>query len=270
MGEPEAARAASRLSARRRHRGPSHRPRHPDAQCGLSAPLRHAAEKSLARYDGLGAAPERRWSVCRSANGDRLEEASLAEAKRLNRPIEYPVSSKADKKAVARRIAERDAIQDGLVCVLRCIEPCASFEVYRNRNAKQLELKSRQRKRMHLYHYQLHPVLGWMNARIPRIQTLFPFSIRICLNGREWLARQLTEARVDYVTEGNCMVLPVVDVRSPPAADSISLLKLAGFAAEFREYRGWRARPVAAHSRLAEAPAKVPVRRFFDPTEHGC
>ncbi len=59
------------------------------------------------------------------------EEASLAEAKRLKRPIEYLRSSKREKESVARRLAEKDGVRDGLVGVLRCIEPCASFEVYR-------------------------------------------------------------------------------------------------------------------------------------------
>jgi hypothetical protein len=132
----------------------------------------------------------------------RLEEASLAEAKRVQRPIEYLRSSKIDKEKFARTIAERDRVRDGLVCVLRCIEPCSSFEVYRNREEKRLQLKRRPRKCMHLYHYQFHPVLGWMNARI---QTWFPFSIQICLNGREWLARQLDHAGSLYLKHDNCM-----------------------------------------------------------------
>ena len=133
----------------------------------------------------------------------RLEEASLAEAKRLGRPIEYLRSSKIDKEELARKIAEQDGVKNGLVCVLRCIEPCSSFEVYRNRDKRRLELKKRQRKCMHLYHYQFHPELGWMNARV---QTWFPFSIQICLNGREWLARQLSRNQSRYVKHDNCMV----------------------------------------------------------------
>jgi len=133
----------------------------------------------------------------------RLEQASLAEAKRFDRPIEYLRSSKIDKEEFARKIAAKDGVQDGLVGVLRCIEPCSSFEVYRNRDEKQLELKKRQRKCMHLYHYQFHPEFGWMNARV---QTWFPFSIQICLNGREWLARQLNRNKSRYVKHDNCMV----------------------------------------------------------------
>ncbi|HEX6804056.1 MAG TPA: hypothetical protein VF133_10295 [Terriglobales bacterium] len=133
----------------------------------------------------------------------RLEQASLTEATRLNRPILYLRSSQTDKEELARGIARRDGVNEGLVCVLRSIEPCASFEVYRNRDQKQLELKSRQRKCMHLYHYRFHPVFGWINARL---QTWFPFSIQICLNGREWLARQMDRNRIEYLRHDNCIV----------------------------------------------------------------
>jgi hypothetical protein len=40
-----------------------------------------------------------------------------------------------------------------------------------------------------------------MNARI---QTWFPFPIQICLNGREWLARQMDADRIQYAAQGNC------------------------------------------------------------------
>ena len=42
-----------------------------------------------------------------------------------------------------------------------------------------------------------------MNARI---QTWFPFQIQICLNGRQWLARQTDQAGLSYVRQDNCFV----------------------------------------------------------------
>jgi len=51
-----------------------------------------------------------------------------------------------------------------------------------------------------LYHYQIHPVFGFMHARI---QTWFPLHIHVCRNGREWLARQLDQARLHYRKRGN-------------------------------------------------------------------
>ena len=56
---------------------------------------------------------------------------------------------------------------------------------------EKLELQLSLRKCLFLYLYQIHPVFGFLNARI---ETWFPFSIQICLNGREWLARQMQAA----------------------------------------------------------------------------
>lgn len=130
-----------------------------------------------------------------------IKEASLAEARSLSRPIQYLVSSKTDKKALAEQIASRDGIEDGLICVLSSVEPCLSFDVGPNPEKKKLEVKQRLRKCLFLYHYLMHPVFGFMSARI---QTWFPFQVQICLNGREWLARQMKTAGLRYIRHENC------------------------------------------------------------------
>ncbi len=131
----------------------------------------------------------------------RLKDASLAEAVALGRPVQYLVSSRANKDQIAREIANQEGITSGLVCVLTSVEPCWSFEIYRNRETQKLELQPRYRKCLFLYHYRVHPVWGWMNARI---QTWFPFPIQICLNGREWLAQQMEAEGMEYVRQDNC------------------------------------------------------------------
>lgn len=131
----------------------------------------------------------------------RLKDASLAEARALGRPVTYLPSSETDKEAIARRIVAEDGIARGLVCVLTCVEPCWSFEIRRDRETKRLALEARYRKCLFFYHYWLHPVFGFMNARI---QTWFPFAIQVCLNGREWLARQLEAAGLQHVRQDNC------------------------------------------------------------------
>jgi hypothetical protein len=131
----------------------------------------------------------------------RLKEASLAEAEALGRPVQYLNSSQIDKEKIARGILAKDGISSGLVCVLSCVEPCWSFEIYHNRESKKLELQPRYRKCLFMYHYQIHPVFGFLNARI---QTWFPFPIQICLNGREWLACQMQAAGLEYVRQDNC------------------------------------------------------------------
>ncbi|MGC8761650.1 MAG: hypothetical protein ACP5UT_17395 [Bryobacteraceae bacterium] len=131
----------------------------------------------------------------------QLKEASLAGAESLGRPVKYLASSQVSKEEIARGIAAQDGIRDGLVCVLSCVEPCWSFEIHRNRETKKLELEPRYRKCLFLYHYWMHPVFGFLNARI---QTWFPFPVQICLNGREWLARQMDAAGLEYVRQDNC------------------------------------------------------------------
>lgn len=129
-----------------------------------------------------------------------LLEASLAEAKRLDRPIVYLNSSQTSKEDLAREIAERDRVRDGLICVFKCVEPCWTFEVHRNRARKMLELHGKQGKCAFLYHYYFHPVFGFMHARI---QTWFPFAVQVGLNGREWLSRQLDQAGLSYQRRDN-------------------------------------------------------------------
>lgn len=131
-----------------------------------------------------------------------LMEAAQAEAKRLDRPIEYLSSPVVRKEDHARKIAQRDGITDGLIGVFTCVEPCWSFSLRGNRATKKLEFRPELRKCLHLYHYYQHPLLGLVYARV---QTWFPFTIQIGLNGREWLARQLDEAGLSYRRHDNCI-----------------------------------------------------------------
>lgn len=131
----------------------------------------------------------------------QLKTASCAQAQRHKRPIVYLSSPQVDKEKKAREIAQRDGIKKGLIAILTAVEPCQSYELYRNRQTKQLELHPRWRKCLFLYHYWVDPVFGFMHARI---QSWFPFSIQVCLNGREWLARQMDRVGLRYQRRQNC------------------------------------------------------------------
>lgn len=132
----------------------------------------------------------------------QLIDASQEAAKRLGRPIEYLRSPQLRKEDYARSIAAREGIADGLITVLSCVEPCSSFSLRGNRATKKLEFRPELRKCLHLYHYYQHPVFGFMYARL---QTWFPFTIQIGLNGREWLSRQLQAAGLAYRRHDNCV-----------------------------------------------------------------
>ena len=129
-----------------------------------------------------------------------LMNATVETAERLERPVRYLASSGTDKEAIAREILQQSPVESGLVCILKAVEPCMSYEIHRNRETKKLELRTKQRKCLYLYHYYLDPCFGLMNARI---QTWFPFSVQVCLNGREWLARRMDKAGLSYERHDN-------------------------------------------------------------------
>ena len=126
---------------------------------------------------------------------EQLIDASLDAARRQQRPIIYLPSSSLSKEEQALQIATRDGIRQGLIAVFKCVEPCWTFDVHRNRARKQLELRGKMGKCLFLYHYYRHPEFG---ALYGRVQTWFPFAMQVGLNGREWLTCQLQKAGVPY------------------------------------------------------------------------
>ncbi len=134
---------------------------------------------------------------------EELKARSLAQAQRQCRPIEYLGRSSICKEDRARAIAARDQVTAGTVCVFKALETCASYEIHRDRVARRLELQPKIRQCQVLYHYWIDPFWGWMNARI---QTWVPFSIQICVNGREWLAQRLRAKRLAFEQRDNCFV----------------------------------------------------------------
>jgi hypothetical protein len=137
------------------------------------------------------------------ATTEEVRKATARTAEEAGRPVEYLASSATRKEDRAREIALRDGIQEGLICVLTCVEPCWSYEVGRHIEKKHLQLRGGYRKCLHHYFYYQHPVVGFMHARL---QTWFPFTMHICLNGREWLARQMDAEGIGYLRRDNCFV----------------------------------------------------------------
>jgi hypothetical protein len=133
----------------------------------------------------------------------RVKQATEGVTSAAGRPLLYLPRPSVDKEPLAREIAERDGVEAGLICTLKSVELCWSYAIHRNRETKHLDLVPAPRKCLHYYHYFLHPVLGFMHVRL---QSWFPFNLHLCLNGREWLARQLDAAQLGYRRRGNCFV----------------------------------------------------------------
>ena len=145
---------------------------------------------------------------------DRIQEATEKLAESAGRPVVYLPSSSERKEARALEIARADGITEGLIAVLKCVEPCHTFTVGPNAEKRKLELRSHPGKCSHLYFYSLHHDLGLMHLRL---QTWAPFTIHVCLNGREWLARRLTRAGIGFEQRDNCFV----DVDDLPRAQKL-------------------------------------------------
>jgi len=132
---------------------------------------------------------------------ERLVEHAKQLASEAKRPYEYLPSSKESKEELALQIAKRDRIKQGLICVFACVEPCQSFDLRKDRASGHLKVVSKERKCQHLYFYYLDREFGLMHVRL---QSWLPFSIQVCLNGREWLARQMGRAGISYQQRDNC------------------------------------------------------------------
>ena len=130
-----------------------------------------------------------------------VKEASLAAMEGAGRPFRYLNSGKEDKQALAQQIAARDQIRNGPICSFSAVELCSSYAVRGDRATQKLRLERAFRKCLFIYQYWMHPVLGFMSARL---QTWFPFPIHIYLNGRLWLARQMEQAGMGYRRHHNC------------------------------------------------------------------
>lgn len=132
-----------------------------------------------------------------------FKEKSYAYVNKLKRPEIYLPSSGTRKKDYAQKIGKSDNIKEGLICLLKTVEPFWGYSLYKNHEEKKLELVKRERKCLHLYYYWIDEEFGFSGARI---QTWFPYTCYIYLNGREWLEKMLLKKGIRYVKAENCFL----------------------------------------------------------------
>jgi hypothetical protein len=143
-----------------------------------------------------------------------LQQAqNLAEA--AQRPYHFLRSSHISKEKFVEDIAQRDQIKNGLIAVLGALEPCLAITVRGSRERRWLQPVLEQRKCLHLYHYYEHPVVGRCHVRL---QSWYPFSVDVCLNGRLWLAKQMDAAGLAYRRADNCFI----ELADPPRAQALA------------------------------------------------
>jgi len=116
--------------------------------------------------------------------------------------IHYLNSPNIDKEATALAIAQRRGLRTGRIAILSCVESCRTFRVRKN-DRGHIDLYAEPGRCQHFYHYFLHEQLGLCYVRL---QSWFPFTMRIGLNGRHWLYRQLQQQQIGYRRQDNLLV----------------------------------------------------------------
>jgi hypothetical protein len=144
------------------------------------------------------------------SSSEQLKREAVKVAERLGRPVIYLPTPKVSKEEVSRQCARDDGVTEGLVCCITAVEPCSSFVIRKGADGR-FDFRRSYPNCLHLYHYYLHPTFGFMHVRL---QSWLPFSMFVCVNGREWLCRSLDAAGIRYLRKENCL-LRVDDV---PAA----------------------------------------------------
>ena len=144
------------------------------------------------------------------------EQARQAAADQ-KRPYHYirGSSSQFNKEEEIQRIAQHDHIREGLIAVLAAVEPCSAMTVRANHQTQRLEPVHEYRKCLHFYHYFEHPTFGRCHVRV---QSWYPFTIDLRVNGRAMLARQMDQANLAYVRADNCFW----ERADPPAAQALA------------------------------------------------
>jgi hypothetical protein len=143
----------------------------------------------------------------------RLRRQTEARARQDGVPVQPLNSPEIDKEAVALALAAKHQRTTGPIAVLSCVESCSVYRLRKNDVGwiKPVKIPG---KCLHYYHYFLHETLGLCYVRV---QSWFPFTIHVGLNGRQWLYRQLEQHGVPFQRRHNLLV----DVADPIRAQTL-------------------------------------------------
>jgi hypothetical protein len=134
-----------------------------------------------------------------------LKAHARASADGASRPFQHlPTAQRMEQNA--RELAEQDQIDHGLVCVYSTMETCRTFRVTYGDGRP--VLKTDLRRCLVLYYYFMDRQFGLMHVKI---QSWFPFTVQVYINGHEWLARKLQQEKIAFEKVDNAFV-DVADV----------------------------------------------------------
>jgi hypothetical protein len=145
----------------------------------------------------------------------QLRDHSKRQAAREGVPVHFVSNSALDKDVLALQLAQAHGRTSGRLALLTCQETALTYRLRRNAQGL-FEPRKESVRCSHLYHYFLHERFGLCYVRL---QTWFPFTVRIGLNGRLWLARELEKSGVAFQRHRNLLTAVADPVRAQQLLD---------------------------------------------------
>src|SRR5947209_138527 len=147
--------------------------------------------------DGTLKMPRKDFLPWLQARSDQLVAHAQALAQQHGAPYHYLQGHHRKEDLVQQTIRQR-RLSEGLVCVLCCQETCRTVKLLYGQGRPRLTFTFRPQRV--LYAYWLDPDFG---LRYVRLQTWFPFTCQVYVNGHDWLARQLHQQGQGFVQQDN-------------------------------------------------------------------
>jgi len=139
-------------------------------------------------------------------------------ATQSNLTINYLNSPKISKDQIAKVALSKHPTKKGLIAILSCQETAYSFKLLKNGLSKELEIVKQLRKHLHYYCYYMDAEFGWMFVKI---QSWYPFTMHVYVNGREHLKRSLDKTNITYTAYDNSLTSVSDIVKAQQLADKL-------------------------------------------------
>jgi hypothetical protein len=108
------------------------------------------------------------------------------------------VQGKHRKEQLVDEVIRERKLSEGLITVLQCQEVCRTVKLFHAQGRPRLGFT--QRPQRVLYYYFLDPEFGRICVRL---QTWFPYTVQVYVNGHHWLAQQLLHRHLGFCQQDN-------------------------------------------------------------------
>jgi hypothetical protein len=152
-------------------------------------------------------------------HSDTLVDYAKAFAAEAGRPYEHK-QGKFRKERFIQELIRRDQLTEGLVAVLCTLETCRTIKLVHGQNRPRLSFARRPQRV--LYYYFLDAEFG---LRYVRLETWFPYTVQVYVNGHDWLARQMRQHQLGFVQQDNAFTQLDDPQRAQELADRFSQLR---------------------------------------------